>query len=111
LLNKLATEVLDWPDKFLFDDLCNGFRLVGEAPATGVFKTQPKVGNISEAELMKQSKFLRPAIIGKTNSASMSEHESELYDITVREAEEKGWLQGPREFSEVCNLFGSQWLQ
>ena len=111
LLNKLATEVLDWPDKFLFDDLCNGFRLVGEAPAIGVFKTQPKVGNISEAELMKQSKFLRPAIIGKTNSASMSEHESELYDITVREAEEKGWLQGPREFSEVCNLFGSQWLQ
>jgi hypothetical protein len=110
LLNKLATEVLDWPDKCLFDDLCNGFRLVGEAPATGVFKTQPKVGNISEEELMKQSKFLRPAIIGKTNSASKSEHEDELYDITVKEAEEKGWLQGPMEFAEVCDLFGSQWL-
>jgi len=97
--------------QILFDDFCNGFRLVGEATAIGVFKTQPKVRNISEAELMKQSKFLRPAIIGKTNSASMSVHESELYDITVREAEEKGWLQDPREFSEVCNLFGSQWLQ
>ena len=53
---------------------------------------------------------MRPAIIGKTNSASRGEHEAELYDITVKEAEEKGWLQGPMEFAEVCNLFGSQWL-
>ena len=92
LLNKLATEVLGWPDKFLFEDLCKGFRLVGEAPATGVFKHQPKIGNISETELMMQSKFLRPAIIGKTNAAARGEHEVELYDITLKEPDEKAWL-------------------
>jgi hypothetical protein len=45
-----------------------------------------------------QSKFLRPAIIGKTNSAAKHEHEAELYGITVKEASEKGWLHGPLEF-------------
>ena len=110
LLNKLATEVLGWPDKTLFEDLCNGFKLVGEAPATGVFKIQPKVGSISETELMMQSKFLRPAIIGKTNSAAKTEHEEELYDITVKEASEKGWLHGPLEFQGVCDILGNQWL-
>jgi hypothetical protein len=84
--------------------------LVGETPATGVFKHQPKIGNISETELMMQSKFLRPAIIGKTNAAARGEHEAELYDITLKEAEEKGWLQGPMDFQEVCDLFGNQWL-
>ena len=53
------------------------------------FKIQPKVGGISETELTMQSKFLRPAIIGKTNSAAKHEHEAELYDITVEEASEK----------------------
>ena len=47
---------------------------------------QPKPGHISEDELMAQSKFLRPAIIGKANNAASSQHESELYDITLKEA-------------------------
>ena len=71
---------------------------------------QPKPGHISEDELMAQSKFLRPAIIGKANNAVSSQHESELYDITLKEATEKAWLQGPMEFDDVCKLFGDQWL-
>lgn len=99
LSNKLATEVWDGHKIFiLFEESCNGLKLVGEVPATGVFKIQPKVGGTSETELMMQSKFLRPAIIGKTNSAAKHEHEAELYDITVKEASEKGWLHGPLEF-------------
>ena len=78
LLKKLAYEVLDWPDKNLIDDLCSGFKLVGQAPATGVFRVQPRPGNISEEELMKQSKFLRPAIIGKTNRSAPGLHDAEL---------------------------------
>ena len=49
-----------------------------DRPATGVFRVQPKPGHISEDELMAQSKFLRPAIIGKANNAASSQHESEL---------------------------------
>ena len=94
LSNKLATEVWDGHKIFiLFEESCNGLKLVGEVPAI-----QPKVGGTSETELMMQSKFLRPAIIGKTNSAAKHEHEAELYDITVKEASEKGWLHGPLEF-------------
>ena len=94
----------------MFKDLCNGFKLVGEAPATGACKIQPKVGSISETELMMQSKCLRPAIIGKINSPAKTEHEAELYDITVKEAREKGWLHGPLEFQGVCDILGNQWL-
>ena len=110
LLNKIACELLDWPDKNLFSDLCKGFRIVGEAPATGVFRNQPRPGNLSEGELMKQSKFLRPAIIGKTNSTSTGSHDKELFDITIKEATEKAWLRGPMDHDEVCKAVGNDWL-
>ena len=44
LLNKLACEVLEWPDKNLMRELASGFRLVGEAPATGVFSSAAQTG-------------------------------------------------------------------
>eukprot|EP00435_Cladocopium_sp_Y103_P073695 s366_g44.t1 len=110
LLQKLATEVLDWPDREICNDLCKGFRIVGEAPATGIFRTQPKPAVLSESELMEQCKFLRPAIIGKTRASAGNDNASELYDITLKEATEKQWLCGPLTYEQVNALFGQSWL-
>eukprot|EP00435_Cladocopium_sp_Y103_P036742 s2741_g9.t1 len=110
LLQKLATEVLDWPDKEICNDLCKGFRIVGEAPATGIFRTQPKLAVLSEIELMEQCKFLRPAIIGKTRTSAGNDNASELYDITLKEATEKQWLCGPFTYEQVNALLGQSWL-
>ena len=110
LLEKLATEELDWPDKRLYGELCQGFRITGEAPATGVFRQQPKPATMTESELMQQSKFLRPAIIGKAKNYSENKFAAELYDITLREATEKQWLKGPLTFEEVTQEIGQRWL-
>ena len=101
LLEKLATVELDWPDKELYGELCQGFRITGEAQATGVFRQQPKLATMTESELMQQSKFLRPAIIGKAKNHSGNKFAAELYDITLREATEKQCLKGPLTFDEV----------
>ena len=110
LLRKLAETELDWPDARLCDDLCNGFRITGAAPATGVFRQQPKPATLTEEELMEQSKFLRPAIIGKAKSSSDDRFAAELFEITKKEAAEKGWLDGPLSHDEVTERVGRQWL-
>eukprot|EP00435_Cladocopium_sp_Y103_P047490 s255_g14.t1 len=110
LLNKVADQCLDWPDKRLHQELKDGFRIVGEALATGVFRIQPKTGSLSEAELRKQRKFLRPAIVGKTKSAGAGLHTKELCGITLSEATEKEWVRGPYSYEEVNKMLGKYWL-
>ena len=79
-------------------------------PATGVFRQQPKPATMTESELMQQSKFLRPAIIGKAKNYSENKFAAELYNITLREATEKQWLKGPLTFEEVTQEIGQRWL-
>eukprot|EP00435_Cladocopium_sp_Y103_P014126 s1913_g3.t1 len=112
LLQKISDEILGWPDRAVHQELQTGFRLVGEAPATGIFRLQPKTktATMSEVELMMQSKFLRPAIVGKTKSAGKGPHSEALYDITLKEATEKRWLRGPFTFQQVSEEVGKQWL-
>ena len=110
LLEKLAQVELGWPDKELHKELCSGFRITGEARATGVFRQQPKPATMTEEELMQQSKFLRPAIIGKAKNYNENQFAQELYDITLREATEKQWLKGPYTFEEITERVGQQWL-
>ena len=110
LLQKLADECLEWPDKAIHRELKDGFRLVGEAPATGIFRIQPKTATISEENLMTQSKYLRPAIVGKTKSAGKGPNSEELYSITLKEATEKQWLHGPYSYEQVTEKLGERWL-
>ena len=110
LLAKLAEVELDWPDKGLHKELCQGFCITGEAPATGIFRQQPKPATMTEDELMQQSKFLRPAIIGKAKNYGENKFAKELYDITLREAAEKQWLEGPFTHGEISAKLGPKWL-
>ena len=110
LLQKISEDCLDWPDKAIHKDLRCGFRLVGEEPATGIFRTQPKTATLSEDELMMQSRFLKPAIVGKARSAGVSLHTEALYDVTVKEATDKGWLEGPYSLERMNEMLGDRWL-
>lgn len=116
LLEKIAVEVLDWPDVSLFQELREGFKLTGNIPATGVFKRQARPASMSVEELMQAAKVLRPAIIGLRKSNASNNTAKELYDITMDEAQSKGWLNGPMTFEEVtrtvvsgCLSGGSLW--
>lgn len=67
-MEELAKE-LDWPDKNLFNEMREGFKLVGSFETTGIFKTGVTVANLREDDLAKNTKFLRPAILGRTWAA------------------------------------------
>ena len=80
------------------------------AEALGIFKQQVRIAELSEQELMNQVKFIRPALIGKTNMLSDSELGEKPYQITCEEATSKHWLEGPSTFEQISAAVGDTWL-
>ena len=110
LLEKIACDI-GWPDVGLHAELRDGFKITGYAKPCGVFKREAKIATMDKEHLMKESKFLRPALLGKTKSASVSDEDAKkLFDITCNEAGEKAWLEGPYDEKEVSELLGPVWL-
>ena len=109
LLQKLANEI-NWPDKGIHDELREGFEITGYAPPSGVFKTELRPAEFGKAQLLQDAKFLRPLLLGKVaSSANADEHAEELYAITLKEANEKNWLEGPYTVDQVNQMFDT-WL-
>ena len=76
---------------------------------TGVFRPGLVVASLSEEDLMSQSEPLKSAILGKLAREPPNAHSQELFDITINEADEKGWLEGSYSPEEVSRMF-SKWL-
>ena len=109
LLEQLASSI-GWPDEKIHEEMRNGFRLVGEGTRSNIFKSEVREASLTEMELMKQARFIRPMIIGKVKRAGLPEYGNELTDITRDEAGEKGWLKGPLSDDALANEVGQQWL-
>eukprot|EP00435_Cladocopium_sp_Y103_P002996 s345_g1.t1 len=69
-----------------------------------------KTAPLSEQDLMQQSKYIRPLILGKVRNAGLPEYGKELNDITRDEAEAKGWLKGPLDEQMLASEVGEHWL-
>ena len=110
LLMKKVAEEIGWPDTELFSELATGFRLVGNATRSNVFQQGLKAATLSEEQLMRDAKFLKPALLGKIRASGGGEHSSALYDITVAEAKEKSWLKGPYSPVEMDQRYSGRWL-
>ena len=110
LLEKLAGQI-GWPDRRIHQEIREGFRLVGSAEASGIFKQQVRIAELTEDELMKQSSFLRPALIGKANLVNDTELGDKLYQMTCDEATSKHWLEGPYTHQQISAIIvGDRWL-
>ena len=109
MLERLAGTI-NWPDEKLHDEIRNGFRLVGMGTKSNIFKPDFKPATITEDELMKKAKFLRPALIGKLKNQQEDELLQELRTITAAEAENKGWLTGPHRLKAIQDEFQNEWL-
>eukprot|EP00435_Cladocopium_sp_Y103_P040896 s948_g11.t1 len=108
LLEKLANHI-DWLDTNIHAELREGFRLTGYAKPLGVFKTEVRL-SFGKEQLMQDAKFLKLMLLGKVQSPpSHDEHADELYQITLKEAQEKGWLEGPFSVEQVDASF-QRWL-
>ena len=110
LLMQKVAEDIGWPDTELFKELALGFRLVGNATKSNVFQQGLKAATISEEQLMRDAKFLKPALLGKIRAGGGGEHAKELYDVTLAEASDKAWLKGPFTPTEVDRRFDGRWL-
>ena len=91
-------------------ELREGFRLVGESSPSGIFPVEQRPAPISVQELFQQAKYLRPTLWGSISNAESSEISQALWDITLEESLEKGWLEPPRSKEELDARFPQGWI-
>ncbi len=94
LLKRIASDI-GWVDMKFFDEMCEGFRRTGLQEPSGVFPLEPRPMEFSPEELDDAMKFLRPALLGKVKSASVTEDTALLWDLILEEANNRHWLDGP----------------
>ena len=107
LLEKIACS-LGWPDTGVHEELRSGFKLTGYARPCGIFKTEPKLAPMDKTKLMEDAKFLRPALLGKVKQQVCDDDHNKLYEMTLKEADVKGWLVGPYEPESMGHGFQSE---
>ena len=108
-MEELARE-MKWPDMNLFKEMREGFKLVGSFETIGIFKTGVTVAHMSEDDLKRNTKFLRPAILGRLKNYEDDELQKQLFSVMLEEAVEKRWLDGPYKVEDMHRLQGSDWL-
>ena len=94
LLQKIA-EDLCWPDVDVHKEIQEGFKLVGMQKPTGIFGADVKPRSLSEDELVKYSRHLKPALWSKIRSSWKSDFDDDLWALTMEEVMVKRWLDGP----------------
>ena len=109
LLERIAAS-LNWPDMAIFQEIRDGFKLVGLQPPSGIFSIEPRPSAFSAAELDDAGKFLRPAILGRLKGLANDEDQTALWDITLQESNNKHWMDGPLSLPEVEARHGTSWI-
>ena len=94
LLEEMADEI-QWPDKSLFTEMRQGFRLVGCLNPSGVFREGGYIASLSESDLMDKSQDIRARLLDRVLSEPTDDTSQELYTATLEEATSKllnsGW--------------------
>ena len=106
LLLKRIAEELDWPDRDLVGDIAEGFKLVGTPKVTGVFQTEPAVPKITVQQLDDLSPFIGRQLWDRIGQAKS---DSEVWDITLQESTDKGWLSEAMSFDQLDERFSGLW--
>ena len=97
-----------------FKELRDGFRLVGEGTHTGLFKSGIRAASLSEEDLMARADVIKKDVLAslwldsasKGASKKARDDHEELHRITLQEATEKHWLEGPMDQAEVTAAVG-----
>ncbi|CAE7527878.1 unnamed protein product, partial [Symbiodinium microadriaticum] len=108
LLERIARD-LGWADVNLFEEIKEGFRLVGDMPHTGVFARELRPGGLSVEQFVSSFKYMRPALLGKVKSTKISEEHKELWQQTVDECS-TGILEGPLSVDDAHERHGHAWV-
>ena len=108
LWRKIAEEV-GWADMTLFDQIEQGFELVGHRPASGIFPLEMRPAEQTPEQLMRRSGFLKSSLLQKVSSAPRNDDADELRRITMKEVE-AGSLDGPHPPEVMDERFPDGWI-
>jgi hypothetical protein len=112
LFEKLLSEI-EYKDVGLIKELAEGIKIVGRLNSSMEFPQREDgqrrpTGSGDVDVLGVTAKWAQHAVRGrKGTDNSMAK---ELWDLTLKEAVEKGWLSGPYESSEISEMLGSDWV-
>lgn len=109
LLKKIACN-MGWPDTSLFEEMNEGFNIVGLQEPSGVFDLELRPLSFSPESLDDAAKFLRPALLGKTKASCVDDDAVKLWEMTCEEAPNLHWLLGPIPAQDVADRYGKPWL-
>ena len=110
LVWKTLMEDTGFDDPTLFDELTQGFKLVGQAKASPQFPRGFSSMVQTPGELRLKSTWMRKANQAKCKSSGRPELDALVWTQTLEERD-AGWLKGPYSEDEVTQMVGStQWL-
>ncbi|CAE7026696.1 unnamed protein product [Symbiodinium sp. CCMP2592] len=97
-------------DPTLFQEICDGFRILGYSHPSGQFPVSFKYASMSESELRGASKWVR-AMLKAPGPGEAAEVSHELWDEAVSQSQDgSGWLYGPYTESELDAMFPDGWV-
>eukprot|EP00435_Cladocopium_sp_Y103_P071030 s612_g36.t1 len=99
-------------DRELFDDMCRGFRLVGDIQPSGQFQQQLKPASIHVEQLRQTAMWAQKAVVASCRKCSEDlEIAQAVWDETMEQCrEDKQWVRGPFTAEEVSQRNGDQWI-
>lgn len=99
-------------DALLFDDICNGFRLVGDLQPSGQFSQQWKPAALSVEQLRQTSVWAQHAVIGECMKIGADEELARAVwaDTIDQASSEKQWVCGPFTAEQVTARLGPHWV-
>ena len=108
LMKRIAAE-LKWPDFDLFDQMLQGFDLVGVRGPSGVFRTDVRPAAQSASELEERLPWLKEMLLTKVRASGLNDDSRTLWDLTLSESE-AGILEGPHGVEHFDSKYPQGWL-
>ncbi len=99
-------------DPHLFDEVCNGFRLIGDLNASGQFQPQLKPAGLSKQQLRQTSVWAQQAVVGSCKRVLEDKEVAQsVWDETMSQAsEDRRWVLGPFTAREISERVGECWV-
>ena len=99
-------------DATLVDEMCDGFRLVGDLNPSGQFKQQLKPAAISVDQLRQTALWAQKAVVSSCRKVlEDNEIAVSVWEETMQQAsDEKRWVIGPFSSSEMTERLGDHWI-
>lgn len=109
LLEKVASE-LEWPDKDLYRQIRDGFKLTGNPEPSGIFQLDFKPALFDEEEFFRRTRYMKHALWSKIANQQEQDFTVPLWDITNLECSDKHWLHGPLSWEQLEEKYGGVWM-